>query len=88
MIIFELFSNLIPIWKNLSPNLNKGFIEPHCIKDEAWNMCYVDTVTLFQNFNQKVKVNGPLMTFDRTPFGDRCNCTKDHCVQVPENTST
>ena len=29
-IISELFSNLIPISKNLRPSL-KGFIEPHCI---------------------------------------------------------
>ena len=28
--MFELFSNLIPILKDLPPNLNKGFIEPHC----------------------------------------------------------
>ena len=28
---YELFSNLNSIRKNLPPNLNKGFIEPHCI---------------------------------------------------------
>ena len=30
-IMFELYSNLIPIRKNLPPNLNKGIIEPPCI---------------------------------------------------------
>ena len=28
--MFKLFSNLIPLRKNLPPNLNKGFIEPPC----------------------------------------------------------
>ena len=28
---FKSFSHLIPIRKNLPPNLNKGFIEPPCI---------------------------------------------------------
>ena len=30
MILFEVFSKLIPIRKNLPPNLNKCFIEPPC----------------------------------------------------------
>ena len=30
-ILFKWFSNLIPIWKNLPSNLNKGFIEPPCM---------------------------------------------------------
>ena len=31
MILFKSFPNLLPILKNLHPNLNKGFIEPPCI---------------------------------------------------------
>ena len=30
-IMLKLFSNLIPIQKNLPPNLNEGFIEQPCI---------------------------------------------------------
>ena len=29
-IMFKSFSNLIPIWQNLPPKLNKGFIGPPC----------------------------------------------------------
>ena len=32
-VMFKLFSNLIPILKNLLPNLNKGFVEPPCTFD-------------------------------------------------------
>ena len=38
-IIFELFSKLIPIWKNLPPNLSKGFIERHCNAIGTMAMC-------------------------------------------------
>ena len=34
-IMFKLFSNLIPIWKNLPSNLNKDFIEPPCMYTSA-----------------------------------------------------
>ena len=32
--MLKLFSNLIPIRKNLPPHLNKGFIEPPCTSSQ------------------------------------------------------
>ena len=54
-VVFKLFSNLIPIWKTLPPNLNKGFIEPSCISvcwhAQFWSGCYSTKIILKPNLS-------------------------------------
>ena len=67
-ILFELFSNLIPIWKNLPPNLNKDFIEPPCMYAYVCVM-YVPFRLGFQLFSSPLKSLSPV----GTKLGGRCN---------------
>ena len=64
-VMFELFSNLIPIWKNLLPNLNKGFIEPPCTFNFSFFFNFIKSILVYAVYDN-MQNNLPFQIFKKT----------------------